>query len=149
MCPTQFDPNRLPFVRCTEQIQEAVRGAGLQSTETGLAHGGKVLTSRDEPVDKVTKALGIDNVPGGFHKWQLPVFFNEPTHLFVTVAEPGSVSPRHSHDEGPGIRFIASGSINHEGRELTAGDWMYVPAGAPYSFTTGRFGATMFYCYSC
>ena len=68
--------------------------------------------------------------------------------MFITTAPPHVKIPVHSHD-GPGVRFIATGSITYKGKELTAGDWMYVPAGKDYSFEVGEFGATMFYCYQC
>ncbi|MEN8651616.1 cupin domain-containing protein [Streptomyces sp. 21So2-11] len=142
MAKTKFDPNRKSFEQCTERIQQAVKDAGLRTD-------GRIVTSRDENVEEAVKALTVDNAPAGFHKWQLPVYLNKPSHLFITVAEPGAKSSTHSHDEGDGIRFIASGSITYKGQELTTGDWMFIPAGVSYSFETGRFGAVMCYCYCC
>jgi hypothetical protein len=57
--------------------------------------------------------------------------------------------PTHSHNEGDGVRFIASGSIKYNGQELTTGDWMYIRAGSEYEFEVGRYGAVMCYCYCC
>ena len=71
----------------------------------------------------------MSNVPGGFTKWQLPVLLTRPSQMFVTVAEPGLKVGEHSHDEGDGIRFIAGGSITFEDKELSGGDWMFIPAG--------------------
>ena len=150
MATETFDPNRHSFAFCTERIQAALRKIGLESDETGLKHGGRVITSRDERAAQLTRELEVSNVPDGFKKWQLPFLLGEPTHMFMTVAQPGAEAPSHSHDEGTfGIRLIVSGSIIHDGTELTAGDWMVIPAGTPYSFRAGQLGAVMFYCYPC
>ena len=143
MAQEGFNPNRLSFNDCIERITRAAEKANFRVAD-------KVITSRDAAVAELTKgALRTTNTPSGFHKWQLPLYMKNPTHLFLTVAEPGAKSPVHSHDDGDGIRVIAGGSIFYNGKELTAGDWMYIPAGAKYSFEVGPFGATMFYCYQC
>jgi hypothetical protein len=136
-----FDPNRLTFEQGIERIQSAIRSAGV--TIEGI------VTSRDDSVLELRKSLVVDNVPDGFRKWQLPVYLKDPSQLFVTWAEPGAKAAPHSHDEGDGIRFIAGGSIIYEGRELSAGDWMFIPAGAQYDFEVGANGALMCYCYCC
>jgi quercetin dioxygenase-like cupin family protein len=139
----KFDPNRLAFQACVTRIERAVKDAGLKMD-------GHIVTSKDKGVPEVMgKALKVDNVPDGFVKWQLPLYIKEPTHLFVTVAQPGAKAPVHAHNDGDGIRFIAGGSIRYNETELTAGDWMFIPAGANYSFEAGPVGAVMFYCYSC
>jgi hypothetical protein len=142
MAVTGFDPNRLSFDEGVERIRRVVR-------ETGLDTEGRILTSRDEGVDEALNSLEVDNVPAGFRKWQLPVYLNCPSQLFVTVAEPGVKAGTHFHREGDGIRFVASGSIIFDGKELTTGDWMFIPAGKEYSFEVGRHGAVMCYCYCC
>jgi hypothetical protein len=141
MAEQRFDPNRLTFEQGIERIQEAVGRSGLN------VEG--IVTSRDDAAVELQRLLAVDNVPDGFRKWQLPVYLKEPSQLFVTVAEPGAKATPHSHDEGDGIRFIVGGSILYEGRELTAGDWMFVPAGARYDFEVGPLGAVMCYCYCC
>jgi len=93
--------------------------------------------------------LEVKNVPPGFKKWQLPVALRCESQMFITFAPPNSKVPRHSHDEGPGIRFIMTGSILYKGKELTSGDWMYLPAGAEYEYQVGNLGAVMCYCYCC
>lgn len=87
----------------------------------------------------------IDN---GFKKWQLPIILQD-SQLFISIGQPDINVPKHSHDEGDGIRFIMSGSIYYDGQELNAGDWMFIPKGKPYSMKIGPFGATMCYCYCC
>lgn len=143
MATETFDPNRNSFAACVERIAVATERVGFSPDRK------RIITSRDEGVPDVEKALEVDNVPDGFRKWQLPFYVDHPTHMFVTVAEPGAEAPAHSHKDGDGVRFIAGGSIVFDGKELSAGDWMYVPAGAEYSFTAGRFGAIMCYCYAC
>jgi hypothetical protein len=137
----RFEPNKLSFEQGLQRIKEAVEKVGLKR--------GTVVTSRDLAAEKLRELLVVNNVPPGFQKWQLPVYLNKPSQLFITVAQPGVEAPSHSHDEGDGVRFIVSGSIIHDGRELTAGDWMFIPARAQYSFRVGRFGAVMCYCYCC
>ena len=141
MAQNEFNPNRLTFDQGLERIRKAADRAGFS------AEG--VVTSRDRAALNTREALAVDNVPPGFTKWQLPVFLNNPSQMFVTVAQPGAKAGRHSHDEGDGMRFIAGGSIIHEGRELVPGDWMYIPAGRPYEFEVGPNGALMCYCYCC
>jgi hypothetical protein len=136
-----FDPNQVTFDEGLKRIQAAVRKVGL--------HENRVLTSQDRQVVDAQSLLMVTNVPGGFTKWQLPVYLDKPSQMFVTLAAPNAEVPEHSHNEGAGIRFIAGGSIIYNGKELTAGDWMYIPAGARYSFKVGPLGATMCYCYCC
>jgi len=138
---TTFNPNSITFDQGLQRIHEAVKKFGLKA--------GTIVTSRDPGAEKLRTALIVDNVPPGFKKWQLPVYLSKPSQLFITVAEPGVAAPPHSHDEGDGVRFILAGSIIYEGKELTAGDWMFVPARVSYSFKTGPFGASMCYCYCC
>lgn len=138
-----FDPNQVTFDQGLERIATAGRRAGLQ------LDGKRIVTSRQPAARKAQQLLTVGNVPGGFTKWQLPVSLPGASQLFVTVAEPDARVAEHSHDEGDGVRFIAAGSIIHDGEELTAGDWMYIPAGARYSFDVGPLGATMCYCYCC
>jgi hypothetical protein len=139
----RFDPNQVTFDEGLERIKKVAEKAGI-------AKGGRVLTSRHPEVRRAQDLLEVSNVPDkGFRKWQLPVYLDRPSQLFVTVADPNLEVPEHSHDEGDGIRFIAGGSIQYDGEELTAGDWMFIPAGQTYTFTVGPMGATMCYCYCC
>ncbi|MFF1723662.1 hypothetical protein [Streptomyces sviceus] len=142
MAKQTFEPNRLTFEQGVERIKNAVR-------ESGFDVENRIVTSRDEGVEKALKILEVDNVPPGFRKWQLPVYMACESQLFITVADPGARASTHSHNDGAGVRFIAGGSIHYNGQELTAGDWMYIPAGMEYSFEVGRYGALMCYCYCC
>ncbi len=143
MSAAEFDPNRLNFEEGLERIRRAVDEAGLEREELQR----RIITSRDDVAVELRKSLATENVPEGFQKWQLPVYLACESQMFVTIGDPGVKVPQHSHEDGDGIRFIAGGSIIYEGRELTAGDWMFIPAGEPYSFEVGPNGAIMCYCY--
>jgi redox-sensitive bicupin YhaK (pirin superfamily) len=138
----EFNPNKLTFNDGLKRIQQA-------SEKTGIKLERRIVTSKDKEVAELTKTLKVDNVPSGFTKWQLPVHLEAPSQLFITNAEPNTKAPLHTHRDGDGIRFIVSGSINYNGQELTAGDWMFIPAGHKYSFEVGDRGAMMCYCYCC
>ena len=136
-----FDPNEVTFDEGVTRIRQAVERVGLDTT--------RVLTSRDEDVLKAQALLTVSAIPGGFRKWQLPVYLDRASQLFISVGEPNAEVPEHSHDEGDGVRFIVSGSIVYGDVELSAGDWMFIPAGSRYSFRVGPLGVTMCYCYCC
>lgn len=137
-----FKPNALTFDQGLERIQAAYKKAGVKKTH-------EILTSRDKNAVVLTEQLGVSNVPGGFKKWQLPVYLDKPSQLFISVGSPDADVPLHSHDEGDGIRFIVGGSIIYNGVELTEGDWMFIPKGQKYSFKVGSRGVTQCYCYCC
>lgn len=137
-----FNPNQSSLAGCMQELREIQKNFGIDPK--------KILTSRDEGVRKLAyHELNVANVPQGFTKTRLPVFFEEATTLYISAGAPGIKVPDHSHDEGDGIRFMISGSIHYGDRELVQGDWMFVPAGVPYSFEVGPMGAVMCYCYSC
>jgi len=142
MAEPKFDPNRLTLANCIANAQNALTMARIDIKQ-------KIITSRDEGVLELKERLKTTNVPNGFHKWQLPVYLQDPSVMFITVGEPGAKAEPHSHDEGAGIRFIAGGSIIYGDKELTAGDWMFIPAGVSYEFQVGPLGAVMCYCYCC
>lgn len=108
-----------------------------------------ILTSRDAVAVKLCNLLGVAEreLPKGFSKWQLP-FYLEGGQFFITSAAANSSVGEHEHDDD-GVRFIISGSIYFDGIELVAGDWMFIPKGARYSFKVGPLGASMCYCYCC
>lgn len=141
MSSKEFEPNRVTFEEGLERIQRVVDEADVPTD--------RILTSTMEEVEEARDRLRVDNVPDGFHKWQLPVYLEEESQLFVSVGDPDVRVPEHSHDDGDGIRFIAGGSIEYEDHKLAPGDWMFIPEGEPYSFRTGPQGAVMCYCYCC
>lgn len=139
---TSFKPNRMTFDQGVDRLNTALK-------DHRLDYKSRIVTSRDPDFAKVSESLRVTNVPEGFAKWQLPIMLDGPSQMYVTVANPNATVPTHSHDEGDGLRWIISGSIIYEGKELTAGDWMFVPRGKPYSFLVGDKGAVMAYCYQC
>ena len=136
-----FDPNSVTFEQGAARVQAATKRVGLDVDQ-------RIVTSRDPKARELRSVLRVRNVPQGFAKWQLPIVLDR-AQLFMTVGAANAKVEEHSHDEGAGIRFIVSGSIRYGGHELTAGDWMYIPAGARYGFEVGDLGAVMCYCYSC
>lgn len=137
-----FKPNALTFEQGIERINDAYKKAEVKTPTA-------IVTSRDKGIVAVASKLGISNVPGGFKKWQLPVYLDGASQFFISVGSPDADVPLHSHDEGDGIRVIMNGSIIYNDIELTEGDWMFIPKGKQYQFKVGARGVTQFYCYRC
>lgn len=139
---SKFNPKEhLTFKEGEEKVKSALKAADIDFKS-------RIYTSRDDESILLANLLQVKEVPDGFKKWQLPVVM-EPSQLFISVAAPDIKVPSHSHDEGDGIRFIMSGSVYFNGQELTAGDWMFIPAGKEYNIQIGPMGALMCYCYCC
>jgi hypothetical protein len=49
-----------------------------RADRVGLA-AKRILTSKDDDVMQATELLTVTAVPGGFTKWQLPVYLSEPS----------------------------------------------------------------------
>lgn len=140
--PTKFQPNALTFDQGIDRIQKALK-------KSGYDYAAGITTSADPKAQAALQELLVSNIPGGFKKFQLPLFFSKPTQVFLSIGAPDTEVPEHSHTEGAGLRFIVAGSVFFEGKELRAGDWMFIPAGKSYSLKVGPQGATLFYCYEC
>lgn len=138
----KFDPNQITFDEGLERLNRAAKKVGVDLK-------GRIITSKDKEISELMRLLQVGNVPEGVLKWQLPVYLNAPSQLFISTVGAETKVPEHFHRDGDGIRFLISGSIIYKNVELTAGDWMFIPAKASYSFEVGRFGATMCYCYCC
>ena len=135
-----FNPNQRTLADCQAEIRKFQQRKGIKTD--------RIITSRMVNIWKEPD-LSVKNVPGGFNKAILPIYFETGSTFYISSAGPGVTVPKHSHDEGPGLRFIVSGSIIFDGQELSEGDWMYLPAKAPYEFVVGPRGVTMCYCYCC
>ncbi|MEW7847260.1 hypothetical protein AB2N08_01045 [Massilia aurea] len=63
---------------------------------------------------------------------------------WISTLTPNTVIPSHSHtmEKLGDMKVVISGSIFHDDEELTAGDWLWIPAGEKYTFTVGSKGAT-------
>ncbi|MEP3476420.1 MAG: cupin domain-containing protein [Hyphomicrobiales bacterium] len=137
-----FNPNQSTIKECISELYEVQKINNIDTT--------RIITSRDHGMKQLSlETLSVENIPQGFVKTRLPVFFETPTTLYISTGAPGVKVPSHSHDEGDGIRIMISGSIHYGEKELTQGDWMFIPAGVPYEFEVGNQGATMCYCYGC
>ncbi len=136
----KFDPNQVSFAQGEVRVEGVLRKHKIDLN--------KIFTSRDKHIQPVLKELAIRNVPEGFTKVQLPFVFPR-SQFYISVAEANAKVSEHAHNGGDAVRFIASGSVIYKDVELEAGDWMYVPKGAPYSLGIGARGATMCYCYCC
>lgn len=110
--------------------------------------GDGVITSRDAHLSDILFDQWRPNMPPGVDQWQLPVKLDGPVFFFLSVLKPGAVVPSHEHKRSL-FRVVVSGSIILEdGRKLESGDWMYVPAGVPYSIRAGlNPGAIIYHCY--
>jgi hypothetical protein len=150
----KFNPNKLTRADGVKRIDSAL-------AEAGIKIGEKIVTSRDKDMLTLRENLSVTNVPDGFQKYQLPLVLRcvekatatgtdeDGVQFFVTIGQPNVEVETHSHNEGSGLRMIAGGSIIYKDQELTAGDWMYIPKGAPYQFQVGPQGAIICYCYCC
>ena len=128
MSDAELRPDQRAVERCAQMRTAVAEQAGLDLRS--------IITSRDPAALRAKDNLAVENVPEGFQKWQLPVYLDGASVPYVTVGEPGARVSEHSH-EGDMIRLIITGSIIFEGQELTAGDWMYIPAGKSYSYEVG------------
>jgi hypothetical protein len=137
-----WQPNSTSFWEGQPHVQSVLKKAGLDPDA-------RVVTSRDPAAKRALELLETKNVPPGFKKWQLPFSLYGPSNAYLTVGTPKTHVPPHAHKEGAGYRLIVDGSIHVKDKELTAGDWMYVPKGEPYGYTVGLRGVTLFASYQC
>ncbi|MFI5059704.1 MAG: hypothetical protein ACHQLQ_16175 [Candidatus Acidiferrales bacterium] len=110
---SEVNTNWITFEQGLERIKETV-GKNFDTN--------RIVTSRDPGMEELTKKLRVKGAPSGFEKWQLPVYLNGPSQLFISAAGPNVEVGEHSHDAGDGIRFIVSGGwpvlSRSEGRGL-------------------------------
>ena len=106
------------------------------------------MTSRDEGMNDALLEGKRELPLEGIEQWQLPIELGGPVFFYLTVVQPGAIVGTHRHKRSL-FRVVVSGSIIlNDGRALTAGDWMYVPAGETYSFRGGlNPGAIVYHCY--
>jgi hypothetical protein len=142
-----FSPQACTFQEGIERVKKAIKEHGITLAK------GQIITSKDAGFSKLGETLKCPSptLPSGFVKFQLPVYFEggPGSQFYLSIGNPYTKVGKHSHDEGDGLRYIVSGSITYENKELQQGDWMFIPKGASYSFQVGPRGATMFYCYQC
>jgi len=136
-----FNPNETTLKEGLELVNKLQKELQIDKT--------KIFTSKDVPNLYKHKTAQVTNVPPGFNKIILPFSTTKEATFYISSGAPNAQVPTHSHEEGEGIRFIVSGSIIFQGKELTEGDWMFMPARASYDFQVGPRGVTICYCYCC
>ena len=68
-------------------------------------------------------------------KYFIPVDFSYWNLELVTIVDPGTGIPKHTHTE-PVYRYIMDGSFELNGEEFQAGEWIIVPANFAYNIKT-------------
>lgn len=111
-----------------------------------LVLGKKIVTSRDRGWSGAR--IERKGMPQGWNTWQLPVYMkNGTSFFFIQECETGAELPRHGHNVDQ-LRVVMSGRVTINGKELGAGDWMFIPAGAKYSMKAiSNAGPVILYCY--
>jgi len=131
-------------------VEDAGENIGLPVTET-------FVTSRDPKVTSATASLPhlmqyTETGEGITHTFfpfapRMPATPNKDGRFFAWLAHiaPGANVPGHIHEleRLADYKLVINGSITSNGRELTAGDWLWAPAGTAYNFTVGDRGALL------
>jgi quercetin dioxygenase-like cupin family protein len=106
----------------------------------------KFTTSRDRGwSDALIERKGM---PQGWNTWQLPLYLkNGTSFFFIQRCETGTELPRHGHNVDQ-LRVVMSGKVSIDGKELSAGDWVFIPGGVKYSMKAlSNAGPVILYCY--
>jgi hypothetical protein len=137
------------FLKKEGRQLKGVKRAKDALKKAGVRGGRRIVTSQDPGMDAAIRDLPRPRMPKGFQSWQLPVGLgaDHPEIHFVTVGAPGAVVPKHAHP-GEVFRIVISGSIHHNGKTLTAGHWMHVPADVSYDYTAGPLGCIVYHKYA-
>lgn len=61
--------------------------------------------------------------------------------------DPGAELPEHTHRASIHHVWVVAGSARVDGRRLTAGSYVHVPAGVPHGLEALEEGCTLFYLY--
>ncbi|WP_019634765.1 hypothetical protein [Actinomadura atramentaria] len=101
--------------------------------------GGGALCSRDGAAVRV-RARTRDLLDGGAVRWLLPIAPRSRTRFVAYLADLRADAPTHGT---AALRAVVAGSVRHGGRTLTAGDWLWEPAGTAPA-TAGPDGALLF-----
>jgi hypothetical protein len=126
------------------RVKEALKNLKIET-------GNRIITSKDADAINLIENLRRHHLPEGFEQWQLPFVFgggNRPVMTFITIGNPNAVIPHHAHKNDLLFRIVISGSIIYNKIELTAGDWMHIPAGLAYSFKVGKLGSVTMHLYN-
>jgi quercetin dioxygenase-like cupin family protein len=149
----------LPY--CEDDERSSDRHKQIAEAEAAVnSQVGNRATTCNHPVSKSAmkklRNIGADQIPehvdGAVH-WFLPFAPRMPANeesegryfAWIAVLDPNTVIPNHSHamEKLGDMKVVLSGSIMHDDEELTAGDWLWIPAGEKYNFKVGNKGATI------
>lgn len=115
----------------------------VTSRDPGISDGSHVSSFFSEIAEQA------DGVVHSFFPFApaMPVTDVKDGRFFAWLARlaPGTDIPAHTHDleKLADYKVVISGSIIAHGGELTAGDWLWAPAGGSYAFTAGEQGALL------
>lgn len=98
----------------------------------------EVVSSRDVRLARFGGHLA--RLADEVQRWHPPFSGDDELLASVTVAGPGSDIGPTLHLDGDAVRFVLSGSVRFQGRELESGDWLLIPAGAGYRLRVGYRG---------
>jgi hypothetical protein len=64
---------------------------------------------------------------------------------WMSRIDPNTTIPGHKHplEKLGDMKVVITGSLTFQGRELSAGDWLWVPSGEAYTFSSGDRGAIL------
>lgn len=145
--------NRHDTAASIEESESLLRDAAIAKIEAARKHhleGKTLLSSRDPDVIAAVRELE-DAFPSefaGVKRWFLPFVPVMPRGsgryaAYISRLEPRAVVSRSVQQQNYELKIVISGAIHHEGRTLTAGDWLWVPEGGKYVYTAGDFGAVV------
>jgi quercetin dioxygenase-like cupin family protein len=115
--------------------------------------GGGVLCSRDPAVMSVRDEL-TDLIPAEFEgvtRFFLPIAPKMPgdgvgrfSAYTSTFAPMTSLADQKQSGANYALKLVVAGSVAYDRWTLTAGDWLWIPAGGEYSLTSLELGAVVF-----
>ncbi|MFN8140452.1 MAG: hypothetical protein U0R49_11705 [Fimbriimonadales bacterium] len=108
----------------------------------GFAPIDRIVTSKDIVLD--SEHFALQTAPGDskFREWQLPVLVHAAAELCLRVIPAECVFVEASHHADV-LLLIAAGSLELDGQELQAGDWIYIPRTDSVKVKTGIEGGTV------
>ena len=134
-----YEPGDDGVINGARRVREALRKHKVE-------FGDRILTSRDEGVAEAQEELRRTPMPAGVEQWQVPIVAGAGQDVlwFRSKMAPGAKVPQHSHKTGL-FRIVIEGTLKVGEVELKPGDWMFVPAGKPYSLEAGLDGCLVMY----
>ena len=150
-----FNPNRREYLGSELIPYGHVREGYTRAELHSIGGAAQKVCSQCELTKRAETELALDTPFGsGIQKFQLPIDMM-PIRVAKTIFPPSSKVTPHFHPEseasnpGGGLRMVANGEVNYEGKTYKSGDWFFVPNGQSYEFTTSATEPTeVFYTYA-